>query len=358
MTTQTLDHLFHTLRDASAPEDIFGSSPALSADELKQRYRELLKQVHPDFHPGAPREAAEAFAHLQAWYAEAQAKLAQGFYARKPVLEIITASRVYKGNGDRIRGDICDLFAAWSDGQAVLVKAARHPRNNDLLEAEAQSLRRLQRATVGDPLAAHFPTLLESIHMRDPAGSLHRANALLHHTDTVTLAQVLAAHPRGVDLADAAWMFNRLIAALGVAHGQGIVHGGVTPDHLLLRLADHNGILIDWCYSVEEGERVPGVSLAWQPFAPPEVMARQPATPASDIYAAANCLIALLGGDVKSGALPPTAPATLHALLRACLLTSPHRRVQDAWQLFDDFREILERLYGPPRFREFTMPGE
>lgn len=37
MTTQTLDHLFHALRDASAPEDIFGSSPALTADELKQR---------------------------------------------------------------------------------------------------------------------------------------------------------------------------------------------------------------------------------------------------------------------------------------------------------------------------------
>ena len=51
--------------------------------------------------------------------------------------------------------------------------------------------------------------------------------------------------------------------------------------------------------------------------------------------------------------LPP-----IRTLLRACLLPSAQRRVDDAWHVFEDFHEILGRLYGPPQFRQFQMPRD
>jgi serine/threonine protein kinase len=166
---------------------------------------------------------------------------------------------------------------------------------------------------------------------------------------------VIAARPHGIDAADMAWIFNRLLAALAVAHAQGIVHGAVTPDHLLLRLSDHNGILIDWCYSVEIGSTIAAISPPYRAFYPPEVLAKQPATPATDLYMAAQCMVALLGGDVAAGQIPPATPRPIAALLRGCLIPSPHRRAQGAWEIFGEFRDILARIYGPPHFRPFTL---
>jgi len=47
----------------------------------------------------------------------------------------------------------------------------------------------------------------------------------------------------------------------------------------------------------------------------------------------------------------------MRALLRACLIPSPQRRINDAWELLDDFQDILQRLYGPRTFRPFHMPS-
>jgi hypothetical protein len=175
--------------------------------------------------------------------------------------------------------------------------------------------------------------------------------------DYVSLAAVMRAYPTGIAAADAAWMFNRLLAILGVIHGMGLVHGAVTLDHMLIRPHDHNGLLLDWCYSVPSGSPIKAVNLAYTADYPPEVQARQPATAATDLYMAARCLLRLLGGDPVTGELPTPVPKPIRLLLHSCLLPSPHRRANDAWELFDEFQTILGQLYGPPRFRPFVMPA-
>jgi hypothetical protein len=70
---------------------------------------------------------------------------------------------------------------------------------------------------------------------------------------------------------------------------------------------------------------------------------------------AARLLLRLLGG--RGATPPPGLPPPLAALLRACLIPAPQRRHDDAWQLLDDFRQILGELYGPPAFRPFHMPA-
>jgi serine/threonine protein kinase len=149
-------------------------------------------------------------------------------------------------------------------------------------------------------------------------------------------------------------MFNRVLAALGTAHGLGLVHGAVLPEHVLIRPSDHNGVLIDWCYSVPIGEPIRAISRPRADDYPPEVMAKQGATPATDLFMAARLMSRLLGG---AGEPPPGAPRPIQALLRACLIPSPARRHSDAWQVLEDFHPILGDLYGPPVFRPFRMPA-
>ena len=173
--------------------------------------------------------------------------------------------------------------------------------------------------------------------------------------DTHSLAEVNKRFPKGIDPADGVWMFHRLLAALAKTHELGLVHGAVLPPHLLIRPEDHNGILIDWCYSVEIGGQIQAVSPPYKHYYPPEVLAKRPATPATDIYMAALILIELLGGDEYGHRPSPQTPRPLAALLKSCLLESPHRRPQDAWEVFEQSHELCKKLFGTPVFREFVM---
>ncbi len=348
--------LVDCLSRATQPEQVFGD---LSGDRhvaLKRRYRELAAIVHPDHNRDRVADAAMAFRALQTWHTLARRRLEQGAYGKLEYIAAVTELHDYSGDEPPLHGDLCELFPCSVATGRVLLKVARSSRNNDLLKAEARSLRRLERELAGERIRAHFPTLIEQFRLRDTDGATRQVNVLRAEDDYVTLADILRAYPRGVDAADAAWMFNRVLAALGVVHDLGIVHGAVTPAHVLIRPADHNGMLIDWCYSGLAGARLKAMSPPYAADYPPEIQAREPVTPATDVYMAARCMLRLLGGSTASSSLPPAIPKPIGALLRACLLPSPLRRANNAWQIFEDFQEILERLYGSPTFRPFALP--
>lgn len=352
----TLSDILRTLRDATRPEDVFGSLSDEPQVVLKQRYRRLAGQTHPDSHPHAKKEAEEAFKLLQTWHTKAQRKIKHGTYGQAVQIKIASSKHEYEGYDKPFKGDLCDLYPAWSDDQKVLLKITRHARNNDLLQAEAEHLRQIERELHADPLRAHFPTLLERFKIRDEAGVQRQTNVLAFENDYFTLADVMSAYPKGIHPADMAWMFNRILVALSIAHRLGIIHGALIPAHIMIRPRDHNGMLIDWCYSVKSGNKIKAISRPNEVYYPPEVFAKRAATPATDIYMAAACMVALLGGNPENGHLPESIPKPIRALLRTCLIHSPHRRAQDAWELFEAFGQILRRLYGTPKFRAFEMP--
>ncbi len=348
------DDLFERLRRATCPEEVFGTLEGDAYAALSARYRKLAAVVHPDRNPDCVAEATRAFQSLQHWHAAARTSVDQAVYGRTERIRAVTGRYTYIGYEAPLHGDLCDLFPVTVEGARVLLKAARRARNNDLLQVEATTLRRLERELDGRPLRAHIPTLVEAFMLRDAAGQEREVNVVRVEAGAMSLEDVLRAYPEGLHPADAAWMFNRLVAALAVTHDLGIVHGAVVPAHVLIRPADHNGMLIDWCYSVATGVPLASMSPPYAADYPPEVHNRRPATAATDLYMAARCLLRLLGGDPVSAELPAGVPKPISALLRGCLLESPWRRACDAWQVFDDFQEILERLYGPRSWRPFS----
>ena len=367
MIAVDLQQTLQKLTTATTPEAVFGdlSEPLTSA--LSRSYRHLARCVHPDHNQHAIGEAEAAFKLLQQWHLQAEQKVANGTYGQLLTidLELPDGTKIQSVESP-LSGDLSSLYVVRNHID-LLFKLAHHPHNSDLFDAEAKSLQLINRELRGvwfradpgrppaDPLHAHFPYFCEALTIRDEAGAARRANLMRFESGYVSLAQVIRRYPRGVHPADAAWMFNRLLAALGKTHELGLVHGAVVAEHVLIRPKDHNGMLIDWCYSVENGETIKAISPPNKISYAPEVVQKRPATAATDLYMAAKLMTRLLGGDPASNVLPPSVPKPIASLLRSCLLPSQHYRASSAWELFDEFQEILRRLYGKPTFRPFKM---
>jgi serine/threonine protein kinase len=302
-----------------------------SASAAVDAYRRFSKIVHPDVAPtGRASSATAAFAKLSALWAD------------RDGTTMTTKRGTYRVGARVAAGDIADLYAV--DGRMVLLKLPRRPADNDLMAAEARALTTLDRA--GDPRhRAYAPRLVESFTHEDTRRARRTAVVLERLDGFVSLADVRAAYPGGVDPRDAAWMWRRLLAGLGWAHRAGVVHGAVLPEHVLIHPAEHGLVLIDWCYSVAPGERIPALVAKHRAAYPPEVAARAAATPATDIFMATGLMRRLIKDP----------PAALRRFAAGCEYDAPRMRPPDAWLLLAEFDELLENLYGPRRFRPFQI---
>lgn len=313
------------LLDRPATE-IFGTDPA----EAVRVYHRMARLLHPD--TGAD---GTAFTRLAAKWRS---------YGRGETVTITTRKHRYEVGPKLARGDLADLFALTRDGGSAVLKLPRDPADNDLLEREATALRQLRED--GDPqFLPYVPELGENLRYEGRSG-----NVLARLEGFHTLAEVREARPDGVDPRDAAWMWRRLLVALGFAHRAGVLHGAVLPEHVLIHPEQHGLVLVDWCYSVsasaDPGGRVPALVSDRASWYPPEVPGREPASPATDLFLAARCMTYLMG---------PKIPDPLRNFARGCTLPAQKKRPSDAWRLLEELDELLERLYGPRKFRPFAL---
>jgi hypothetical protein len=308
------------------------SSPGAAVGAAGHAYRKLVKVVHPDVAPAGRGPAATvAFARLSELWAERGGRL------------LTTRRATYRVGGVVATGDIAELYAV--DGTAALLKLPRRPGDNDLLAAEAAALTTL--ATEGEAkFRAYAPRLVESFTHEDASRVRRTANVVARQQGFVSLAEVHAAYPGGLDPRDVAWMWRRLLTGLGWAHRAGLVHGAVLPEHVLIHPAEHGLVLVDWCYSVPAGSPVPALVAGHRAAYPPEVTGKRPATAATDIFMATGLMTRLINQP----------PEPLRRFARGCRYDHPRMRPQDAWHLLGEFDELLGDLYGPRRFRPFAMP--
>ncbi|GIH04173.1 hypothetical protein Rhe02_22400 [Rhizocola hellebori] len=301
---------------ARSAQDLFGGTDA------GHRYRTMAKLLHPDTAPaGQLRLAREAFARLALLWEQ---------YRR--------------GERKLYEGDIAHLYSA--DGGAALRKMPRRARDNDLMQREAQALSALERHGE-DRHRAYAPLLLNSFRQRDPDTGVQRVvNVLQHLPGFVSLALVARCYPQGVPARDAAWMWRRLLVALGYAHRAGVVHGAVVPEHVLIHPGEHGLALVDWCYSTRGDEPIPAMVGGRLDLYPPEVAQRRVAGPGTDIYLAAKCMSWLMGAHT---------PGALRRFVKGCTIPYAKARPQDAWRLLAELDDLLHQLYGKRTFRPFTL---
>jgi serine/threonine protein kinase len=313
----TSDEAIELVEGAVGPGSLFGADPV-------RTYRRLARLTHPDVCHGTRAEAA--FKRLtQLWEQHSTGGVA---------MPVVIAS-----------GDIANLYKC----ERGLAKVARDPRDNDLLGREVAALTRVRDH--GEPrFAPFFPELTGRTRYRDPVtGVERRANALVQlESEFTTLADVRAAYPAGLDPRDAAWMWRRLLVAVGAAHRAGVIHAAVTPENVMIHPGKHGLVLLDWCYALTPGEHAVAVPRAYRDWYPPEVLAHSAPGTDLDTWLISRCMMVMMGEQ---------APRQLEALARGCQVANSAQRPADAWQLLRELDDVLERLYGPRKFRPFKMPA-
>jgi hypothetical protein len=256
-------------------------------------------------------------------------------------------------------GDVADIHLAATASEShtatetlYLLKVARVPQDNAHLNLERKNLTRLLGVAGNTTYRNYLPALVDSF--PTTGRSPRQINVFRWEPGFHTLEQLHEQHP-ALDGRHLAWIFKRLLTVLGFSHRQNILHGAVLPCHALIHAGGHGLRLVGWGRSVAVGQRIRTVPARYHDWYPSEVQHQQPASPATDLFLAARCLVYLAGGDPVTNRMPEAVPPPMRRFLQTCLLESAAMRPDDAWALVEDFDELLHALYGPPKFHELTL---
>ncbi len=333
----TLEELELLVRDTPDPAALFGDDRAASL----KRFRIVC---HPDRFPGEPDRAARA-TDLMRRIEQLYRDLVKPTVIRSP-------RRAYEIASLLASGDVADVYRATSEGKAYLLKCSRVREGAGMLAHEADVLTEILQHAATTSYGYFFPTLCESFPVRD--GLQKRINVFTADPGFYTLEQVHERYP-ALEGRHLAWIFKRLLSTLGFAHRFGFVHGAVLPCHVLVHAEGHGLQLVGWGQSVRDGEVIRYGSAEHHHWYPMEVTRKDLASSSTDIFMAAKCMVYLAGGDLASGQFPAAVPPELARIFRVCLLEGPRMRPGDAWELHDEFDEVLKALYGPPKYVELLM---
>lgn len=377
MASAELDRIRMSLDHALSPEEVFGPLTGSKAEKLeaaKKVFRQIAKVVHPDIYQGTRdfMQANTTFKKLARLWEEAQMSIECGTYgttkkgAAFTPFSIRTKKCQHTVEHFQFDGDVCTLYKGISSltdtRKPCLLKFPIQPCDNDLVLNETRILQHLKKGKEYAKLRYFVSQLIDTFAYQEQSSGIVRQVNVLSYQDEgwYSLQEVREAYPQGIDAKDMAWIWRRLLVALGFAHANHVIHGAVLPIHILISPRQHGLTLIDWSYAVLDppttGEYISAISTPYRDWYPEEVFAREMPAPALDIAMAAKCMLYLLNGNPHENMLPARLPWQLQNYLKACTLPRPHQRPQDASALLDDFDALIERLWGPRSFHEFVMP--
>jgi hypothetical protein len=341
-----LEIIYDRLDSACCPEEIFGTG-----DDPSVVFKKLARACHPDRFPGDPK-AKDAFQKLNALKLEADKRVRDGRWGKRIPLPHCVPLQIgkYKAKPHPRIGDVADLYTV--EGGKALVKVARHHDDNDLLRAEANTLRCLEQITT--VVKDGVPKLQDNFWID---GTWKREANVLSYFPGFISAQMVRQKVT-VDHRTSVWMFKRILALLTWVHHYKLIHGAILPPHVLF-YPDNDGRkgvderkhsirLVDWCYSLDFNQRTRLSSWvpAWQDHYAPELLGKTFIGPPSDLYMAAKLMVYLCGNKF---------PPALGKVLKKCLVPDPTKRYQKAGEVLEDWKQAAAAEFGAPKWHDFNV---
>jgi len=280
------------------------------------------RAAHPDRFVGTPCEsqAAECFKEFRVLYDKTTAK------------ETIDGYRVLE---KLARGDLCDVFVVLdAQGNRRVLKKAFVNGAKGVLRKERKAVDALQNSTtIPQAVKLLFPTIVDG----DDG-----MNLLVHSGTDVTLQRLLTEYPEGLDGRHIVWLFKRILLALTWVHDSGVIHGAITPEHILVCKQSHGIVMLDWIHSGKDGDKISVVPAKYKHMYD-QVKDTKTLTPELDISMAAQSIKTLLHKDC---------PKRLAAFVNA-LCSIGNQGVDGrpkAWVFHQELTEIAAVTYGKPKF--------
>lgn len=331
---QTLENIL----EVKTPQELFGDKA-----QAQRVYQRLLHIAHPDMYGDEQMKikANSAFIRLnELWEAFNKHplgnKLNDSSTIRTKKHEYSLGEKFYDADG------VSYYFATYDAGhERAVIVIPSEVQDNDLIENYSASLNKLKKE-VNKKYEAFFPKYIEAFRFKIN-GQVKQLLAYSQPSNLFTLKQIHDEYPEGLHGRDLAWIFKRLLVAIGNTHEVGIVHGGINLDAVLIEPDQHGVLLTSWQYSVAKGEPLTALPSAYKANYPSYVFEKKPTRNELDIMLAAKTMETLMRSDT---------PKPLVAFLKGCQLNT----LPSAGALLTEFDALLERVYGERRFHVFTMP--
>ncbi len=349
-----LETLCAKIHGAARPKDVFGdllgNTKAIKLKDLRKRYLQLGRAIHPDHNSGHP-QASDAFVHLQQLYDQGISFVERGIYdvATASLLTVTTKRHTYEVGTFMGSCGVASVYACQVKDVLAEFHIAGVPGDNDLMANEAAMMRLLSDGAIAAGYARMLPHFIESLSYAE--GSIHRtANVFLQKGHFVTLADVIKMYPDGVDPKDMAWIWRRLLDVLGYAHRKGIIHGSVIPPNILVGVGNnHEVVLRNWQGSVklDANKTIPIIDPEYKSFYPKEVLEKDVPFHGTDLYTAAKSMLAFTD---KSN-------PRFTGFLMSCAMPSTSSRNVSLWSVRSQFTELMDKTWPKREYRPLMLPN-
>ncbi len=150
-----------------------------------------------------------------------------------------------------------------------------------------------------------------------------------------------------------AWITERVLNALSYIHHNGVVHGDIKPQNIIVQPEKHMATVVDFGLSMIK-PTIDSVSKGHtEVYAPPEEIEGKPIVPESDFYSLGMTMIYALSGDieaVKQKRVPKDVPEELCDFIKPMIARSIEGR--PTWEkedLCESIRNVRSKAFGRKR---------
>lgn len=360
------------LKKCKKPEDLFGRFEGKSPEEqekaVKSLHRGFIKQFGPDYCDNSSDEvkslAHEIMLILLDLNSQAEKKIEAGTYGtdapeeEKSIGVIEVEGKKFTLVEEVATGNIATIYRAkYEDSgteKQANIKIAVNPSDNRFIEKEIKVLKRLKEIkAAGDKknelILQSLPRLIGSFVTTKKQKGL--VMEWLESYDLVILRENVPEYQRGIPQQHVFWIFLRLLNAVGYLHANGIIHGNLTPEHLIIRPYSHNVFPIDFTGAVMEEDPQKKYEFYGGAYSAPEIKNKAEPEYWHDLYSIGRCMIYALGGNIETGELPKNIDSRLadFALKLAGLRPADgleDEYVDDAWRAYHKLMEIRYEITG------------
>ncbi len=330
---------------ADKPERLF----KCGSDDIKQAYRLLAMQWHPDRNgdPSAPA----VFQHIGRLVASAQEKIACGeWQGRGSARFVAIDGKVYEIH--YLRRHRFELGTMYVAGTAVAFEVDR--AHADLVRNAERSIKDFRYADAGMrtqigrclpafPFSAAFETATAYVIVMRKSSDLLLLRDVLDHVDG------------RLDARHVAWVISSLLNLCCYFQYAGITHNALSPDTCFISPPEHSvAILGGWWYAAASGERMvaaPASTLAW---APHDLLASKKATIRTDLELVRAIGRELLGdiSGVRLGRESAAKQARKQAMSNWLQLPASDNAIEEyrTWR-----NQVLYDSFGARRFAELPL---
>lgn len=314
-------------------------SPRARASVIQAAYRALVKEYHPDRQCGDDK----MFKHITSAYevlsdSDSKAKYDKPHAVKKGT--VIGNYRIVKeiaegGFGTTFLGE--HILA----GEPVCVKHCHEvsPVYEEILIHEAKAIWDLRHYSL--------PVMRDFLRLEDDSLAL-----VMSYIPGPTLEQLVEKTGR-LEPVHVGWITERVLNVLMYLHYNGVVHGDIKPQNIIVQPETHNIVLVDFGLSLVKPKRDSDPKGYTPVFSSPEQLRGSVIVPESDLYSLGMTMLYALSGSTKATVrleVPKDAPDPLCAFLKRLLVREVRRRPN--WNdenIFESFQEVRKQSFGKHR---------